>query len=110
MLRRRDIIAAYDRARRERPEIVARVDRLRESVAGARVFEVEVLGGSRAANIQVRDLSLPADTLLVAVRRGERTLIPRGDTMLRPGDRIVALAEPGQLEALRDVFGLGREE
>jgi CIC family chloride channel protein len=110
MLRRRDIIAAYDRARRERPEIVARVDRLRESVAGARVFEVEVLGGSTAANIQVRDLSLPADTLLVAVRRGERTLIPRGDTVLRPGDRIVAVAEPGQLEALRDVFGLGREE
>jgi CIC family chloride channel protein len=110
MLRRSDIIAAYDRARRERPEIVARVDRLRDSVAGARVFEVEVQAGSRAADIHVRDLSLPADTLLVAVRRGERTMIPRGDTMLRPGDRVVALAEPGQLEALRHVFAQGYEE
>jgi CIC family chloride channel protein len=110
MLRRRDIIAAYHRARRERPEVAARLDRLRESVGGARMFEAEVQEESPLANTEVRSLSLPPDTLLVAVRRGGRTLIPRGDTVLRPGDRVVALAEPGQLEALRDLFAQRREE
>jgi len=49
----------------------------------------------------VRSLSLPSDSILVAVRRGDRTLIPRGDTMLEPGDRVVALASPAELAALR---------
>ncbi len=104
MLRRRDIIAAYYRARRERPEIAARLDRLRESVGGARMFEAEVREDSAVANTEVRSLSLPQGTLLVAVRRGDRTLIPRGDTVLRPGDTVVAVAERGQLQSLREVF------
>jgi CIC family chloride channel protein len=110
MLRRRDIIAAYHRARQERPEIAARLDRLRESVGGARMFEAEIQHDSLLADTEVRALSLPPDTLLVAVRRGGRTLIPRGDTVLHPGDRVVALAERAQIEALTKLFARRRDE
>jgi CIC family chloride channel protein len=104
MLRRRDIIAAYQRARRERPEFAARVDRLRESLTGARVFESVVARDSPAANQEVQSLSLPPETLLVGVRRGARTLIPHGDTILQPGDRVIAIAEREQVEPLRRLF------
>jgi len=105
ILRRRDIIWAYQTARRDRPEFAARIDRLRESLTGARVFEAVIGPDSPAANREVRALDLPQESLLVAVRRDERTLIPHGDTILRPGDQVVALAERDQMDALRAIFG-----
>ena len=50
----------------------------------------------------VRDLPLPQDCILVSVRRGEHALIPRGDTVLATGDRIIALAHPESAMALRE--------
>ena len=41
----------------------------------------------------VRDLPLPPDLLLVVIQRGEDVIVPRGDTVLRTGDRIVLGAE-----------------
>jgi CBS domain-containing protein len=93
LLRRRDIIQSFQRTRFNRPELAARVERLREAVGGARVFEAEIGANSVLAGKEVRDLALPSETLLVAIRRGERTLIPHGDSVLMPGDRVVALAE-----------------
>jgi CIC family chloride channel protein len=104
MLRRRDIIVAYQRAREQRPEFAARVDRLRETLAGARVLEIVVARESPAANQEVQSLSLPQEALLVGVRRGGRTLIPHGDTVLQPGDRVIAIAEREQMAELRRLF------
>jgi CIC family chloride channel protein len=50
----------------------------------------------------VRDLPLPQECILVSVRRGGRAIIPRGDTTLETGDRIVALARPDSAMALRE--------
>jgi CIC family chloride channel protein len=104
MLRRRDIIDAYQKERLERPEFAARLDHLRETAAGARMLEVVVEEEAPAAGRAVRDLELPVETLLVSVRRGQRTMIPRGDTVIRPGDRVLALAERESFEALRRLF------
>ena len=101
MLSRRDIIEGYRNARRQRPEFAERIERLSGSVPEARVFEVMIGRESAAAGQLVRSLSLPSDSILVAVRRGNRTLIPRGDTMLESGDRVVALASPAHFEELR---------
>lgn len=42
----------------------------------------------------VQDLDLPFEAVLVAVFRGEQTIIPRGTTEIRPGDEVVALTTP----------------
>ena len=101
MLSRRDIIEGYRNARRQRPEFAEKLERLAGSVPEARVFEVVIGRNSAAAGQLVRSLALPSDSILVAVRRGERTLIPRGDTKLESGDRVVALASPEHFEELR---------
>jgi CIC family chloride channel protein len=101
MLRRRDIISAYQRARVQRPELVAQIDRLSGSVPGAGVFEIVVVANSPAADQPLRSLHVPPETLLVAVRRGARSLIPHGDTVLRPGDRVIALAQRSHIPELR---------
>ncbi|HUU55325.1 MAG TPA: TrkA C-terminal domain-containing protein, partial [Armatimonadota bacterium] len=109
MLRRRDIIAAYQQARTQRPELVAQIDRLSGSVPGAGVVEMVVAPNSPAADRPIRSLSVPPDTLLVAVRQGARSVIPHGDTVLRPGDRVIALADRQQLQALRRLFARAAE-
>lgn len=40
---------------------------------------------------QVRDIKWPQGALLVGVRRGERQVIPHGDTLLRAGDILIIL-------------------
>ena len=48
----------------------------------------------------VRDLSLPGNCLVLAIRRNEELLVPRGNTELRPGDRITLF---GSKECLGDI-------
>lgn len=104
MLRRRDIIAAYQRARVQRPQLVAQINRISRAMPESSVVEMTVGRNAAAAGQEVRSLSLPPDTLLVAIRRENRTLIPRGDTVLQQGDRVIALGERQQHNALRDLF------
>ncbi|RMH18348.1 MAG: amino acid permease [Gemmatimonadetes bacterium] len=52
----------------------------------------------------VRDLDLPDGTLLALVRRGERVLVPRGDTRLEAGDRLTLIGEPPDIELLRERY------
>lgn len=44
------------------------------------------------ANQLVKDIQMPEDCVLVAIIRDEEVLIPRGDTLIKPGDSVVALA------------------
>lgn len=57
----------------------------------------------------VADLHLPQESVLVCIFRGERTVIPRGDTRLLPGDQVIALTSPELEDALRTAV-LGTEE
>ena len=42
----------------------------------------------------IRDLELPTNTLIAAIRRGTETIVPRGDVVLLAGDKIVLGGEP----------------
>lgn len=60
--------------------------------AQSQAVELIVGEGSEADNKAVRDLNLPAGSLLCAVVRGDEAYIPKGDTVLHKGDRLVLLA------------------
>ena len=49
----------------------------------------------------VVDLHLPAESILVALFRGNETVIPRGNTEVLAGDEVVALTTPQDEDALR---------
>lgn len=49
--------------------------------------------GSLADKKRVKDLSFPESCLLIAVRRGEREIIPNGSTKLLAGDMLVCLCD-----------------
>jgi Trk K+ transport system NAD-binding subunit len=48
----------------------------------------------------IRDLKLPGNCLVLAIRRNEELLVPRGNTELRSGDRITLF---GSKECLGDI-------
>ena len=39
----------------------------------------------------MRDVRWPSGCLIIGLRRGEREIVPRGDTRLRAGDYLVVL-------------------
>jgi len=91
LIRRADIIKAYNTAIIRRMELQQRTERLRlGKLTGTDFLELEVSPDSPMVGKPLRDLQLPHECVLVSVRRGRKLIIPHGDTVLQPGDRITA--------------------
>ncbi len=68
------------------------------------IVQAEITESSPAANRQVKDLGLPADSLLIAaIRKGEAILL-RGDSMIMTDDTIVALTTHDKESELRKIL------
>lgn len=92
LIRRADIIKAYNKAIVRRMELQHRTDRLRLGrLTGAQFAEVDVGEDADIVGIPLSQATLPRDCVLVSVRRGRKLIIPHGDTVLQPGDRVTAL-------------------
>ena len=60
------------------------------------LVEFDVEEGSDVAKVGVplREAQLPADSRVVSIIRGDSMELPRGDAIVRPGDRIVVIGSP----------------
>ena len=72
-------------------------------MSGMMFLNMEVQPGARAAGKRVKELDLPTDCLLISVRRGDKVMLPRGNTLLQPGDGVVASCTLGCEKSLRDM-------
>ena len=70
----------------------------------AEAMEFEVLPNSRVADRRVADLHLPKGAILGSIERGSDVLIPRGDTRIEPGDRVVVFTLPQAIDETTDFF------
>jgi trk system potassium uptake protein TrkA len=57
----------------------------------AELVEVTLAESSPAANRAISELVLPRSATIVALVRAERVMVPTKDTVLRPGDEVMAL-------------------
>lgn len=104
MIRREDIIRAYNMGLARRSEIRERAAQKQISA----VNEVEFLDllleeGDRAVGKTLSSLgdSLPKDCILVSIQRNGQRLIPHGDTVFQAGDLITAYVEAQEEVTLR---------
>ena len=58
----------------------------------------------QAVNLTVAELKLPEDIILVSIMRDDHVIIPRGNTAIRPGDRVLAVTLAGKEEELLNVL------
>ena len=68
---------------------------------GLEVVEMQITGNSPAAGKRIAGLSLPEDVRLVSVTRNGVGEIAVGETVIRPGDRVIAILKPGLEDRLR---------
>lgn len=68
---------------------------------GLSVVEVEVPGDGPAAGKRVASLNLPDGSRLVSVMRGGKAEIAVGETVIRPGDQVIAILKPGLEDPVR---------
>ena len=71
------------------------------------LVEERIEEGATAAGKAVRDLTIPAGCTLAAIVRGREVIAPRGDTVLRPGDDVIAVVRVDQAAALARLLRRG---
>lgn len=94
VLRRSDVFAAYGKAtaggaRQVRPSPLAGL-----TAYGTEVIDAEVTEDSPAAGKAIKDLDLPAESVVVSIIRQGAAIIPRGNVVVLAGDRIIAVTTP----------------
>ncbi len=72
---------------------------------GASFVELEIPPNSPALDRPIRDLGIPDDCILpLVIRGGKQAIIPYGDTVLRPGDQVIAVTSEASEETIRRIL------
>ncbi len=95
VLRRVDLVRAYDVALTRRATLRHRAHqaRLEVSTGALSVEEILIQPGAACECCRVGEITWPRDAVIASVRRGGQLLIPHGDTVLQAGDVLVVVAE-----------------
>ncbi len=69
------------------------------------IIEMLLPEDSQVGGKRVGDLDMPEGSLLISVLRGGQGFVPGPDTVLEPGDEVLAVLDPGLEEELKQFFG-----
>ncbi len=103
IIRRADIIRAYNLAMSRRAELQHRTRRIQlRNIDGTEFVDLTLQPGDNAVGKSVGDISatIPNECLLISIRRNGRVLIPHGNTVFEPGDHITAFVRSQDVEQL----------
>ena len=70
------------------------------------LVEEKVHSLSKAAGMAIRDIDLPTESVIAAVIRKGKLLVPRGFLMLQPGDEVLAVIHSSEMVKLAALSGL----
>lgn len=70
----------------------------------AEVVEIIVTEASQVVGVTLADLNLPQGMIVGAIVRGSQVTIPRGDSVIRPGDRVVVFCLAALVNQLERLF------
>ena len=72
----------------------------------AEVFEAEVLETSQLVGQTLQDARLPAGVIVGAIQRGDDIVVPRSDTTILTGDRVVIVARASAVKKAEKLFSV----
>lgn len=75
----------------------------------AEVLEAEALETATLIGVQLRDAGIPRGIQIGAVVRNGKVIIPRGDTAIMPGDRVVIFALAEMVKKVEKMFRVSLE-
>ena len=74
----------------------------------AEALEFKVLENFVCVGKALKDLRLKPNTIVAAISRGKETIVPDGNTQIRPGDHAIIIAKTGRLKELDDIIEVAR--
>jgi chloride channel protein, CIC family len=104
LLRRTDLVRAYDVALTHRAAIRHRAHQERLDTTTSDDVEIEELtieAGALCVGKRVKEIPWPRDCIVSTLRRGRIVFIPHGDTVLRSGDILVIVSEKNAREEMQ---------
>jgi CIC family chloride channel protein len=105
MLRRRDVIRAYNLGIMRRLDAQQRAERLRlGKLGGAQFVEMTIGEESPVVGRKLLEMDLPQECTVVSLQRGRQVIIPHGDTVITAGDKVIAFATEECALELREAF------
>jgi len=73
------------------------------------LVELIVKQGSEFADHKVKNINWPGKSLLVEVKRGDRNIIPKGDTELKEGDYLTVLTDVNSESTIKEMLDIMNE-
>jgi CIC family chloride channel protein len=107
LIRRQNIIRAYHLALTRRAEISHRSQQLKlDEKEELEVVHLFVSEASKLIGKSVKELAdkMPADSLLVSIKKDGRTIIPHGDTIISAGDYVSIILKEEHIEKVNSLF------
>lgn len=95
------ILNAADIVRAYRTTLAKDSRRMRGIVEGTVMIETKVEADMPLVGRPLREVGLPAECLVVSIRRQDELLFPRGRTIILPGDVVTFLTSPQGEESLQ---------
>lgn len=71
---------------------------------GAEALEFNVKDDPRLVNVPLKTLQLKSQVLVAGIHRGREAVIPTGDDVILPGDKVVVITAAGRLNDLSDIL------
>ncbi|SHO44564.1 potassium channel family protein [Anaerocolumna xylanovorans] len=68
------------------------------------IVQIKVSSNAKAVNKLIKDLPIPKKAVLIAVNREEKTIIPKGDTVIQAEDEILFLTDETSRKILNEIF------
>ncbi len=70
----------------------------------AEIMEVVALPTTAVVDRHLRDLKMPKGAIVAAISRGEQIIIPKGDSQILPGDRVILFTLPEAIAKVERLF------
>lgn len=97
-----DVVVRYARALEN--SVGSKVETLYKLMNGnAEALEFAVNSDSKVIKIPFKELPTKRNVLIAGIIRGRKTIIPSGDDMILPGDRVVVISSGIRLNDLSDI-------
>ena len=68
------------------------------------IEEIVVNDTSKIAGIRIKQIDFPENTRIILILSGTKYLIPDGDTQLNPGDKLILITPPDELDKLSEIL------
>lgn len=102
LLRRADLVRAYDLALTRRAAMRHRAQQVRlGAFSGTHVEELMVKAGAPCIGHAIQEVTWPRSCVIASIRRGREVLIPHGDTLIKEGDVLITVVESEVRDDLR---------